>query len=284
METTQLGLRSFFLHTRRAPKQRATLLVTAASAAILANERNALAAALPPARRKEFSDGNRLQEEFLATVCHELRGPIGAIQNAVKVLGSPKSAPIALQQQMHRLIERQTQQMAFLVGGLMDMTRIAHGQISLQRELVDLNKVLANALETLQWDFNARNHRIVLSVGETSVWLLADAARLEQVFVNLLGNASKYTDRGGKIVVSVEVSDGSAAVRISDSGIGIAPETLPHIFNLFMQAQATAPRSSSGLGIGLALVRAIVETHGGNVAAVSGGLGQGSEFTVRLPV
>jgi len=235
-------------------------------------------------RIKELGSTDRLKNEFLATVCHELRSPIGAIQNAVKVLRSPKSAAVALQHQMFGLIERQTQQMAFLVGGLLDITRITRGQLELQCELVDLRAVLRTAAETLEWELKRRSQRLTLSGQESSVWLVADAARLEQVFVNLLGNASKYTDIGGEIAVSVHVSDGSAIVRIRDSGIGIAPDTLPHIFNLFMQVHATAPRSGSGLGIGLALVRAIVEKHGGNVAAVSAGLGLGSEFTVRLPL
>jgi len=237
-----------------------------------------------PGRIEELGKSARLKDEFLATVCHELRSPIGAIQNAVKALRCLNGDKMLLQDQMHALIERQAVQMASLVGGLLDITRIARGELTLTRELVDLRTVLRNAVQTLEWDLNGRNHRFTLSGPESSVWLAADAARLEQVFVNLLSNASKYTDKGGQISLSLHVSEGSAIVRVKDSGIGIGPDKLPHIFTLFMQAHSPAPCFGSGLGIGLALVRTIVEAHRGNVAAVSAGLGQGSEFTVRLPL
>jgi signal transduction histidine kinase len=232
---------------------------------------------------EELGNADRRKDEFLATVCHELRSPIGAICNAVKVLRSQNATKAALHH-MHELIERQAQQMAFLVGGLLDITRIVRGQLTLQRERVDLRTVLSNAVETLEWDLKGRSHDLSLTLPESGVSLVADGARLEQVFVNLLGNASKYTPIGGELALSLRVSEGSAVVRIRDCGIGISPEVLPHIFNLFMQADTAPPRSGSGLGIGLALVRAIVESHGGNVTAVSAGLGQGSEFTVRLPL
>lgn len=230
------------------------------------------------------SINDHITEGFLAAVCHELRSPIGAIRNAVKVLRSPGHGKILDQSDLCDLIDRQAQQMAFLVAGLLDFTGIARGELTLQRELVDLSIVLRNAVETVGWDLKRHNHSLTVSGPESGVWLMADAAKLEQVFVNLLSNASKYTDAGGKIALSLHVSDGSAIVRIQDSGIGIAPDVLPHIFELLMQVAPAALRSGSGLGIGLALARAIVETHGGNVAAVSAGLGHGSEFTVRLPL
>jgi signal transduction histidine kinase len=236
------------------------------------------------ARVEKRDSGDRRKDEFLATVCHELRSPIGAIQNAVNVLRSRGGTKVTVRHYMHELIERQAQQMAFLVGGLLDITRIARGQFTLLRERVDLRTVLSNAVETLEWELKGRSHRLSLRWPESSVWLVADAARLEQVFVNLLGNASKYTEMGGELALSLHVSDGSAVVRVRDSGIGIAADELPHIFDLFMQVDTAAPRSGCGLGIGLALVRATVESHGGSVTAVSAGLGQGSEFTVRLPL
>jgi signal transduction histidine kinase len=189
-----------------------------------------------------------------------------------------------VQHHLHELIERQAQQMALLVAGLLDITRIVRGQLRLRLERVDLRAVLSHAAETLEWDLRGHRHHLSLRWPESSVWLVADAARLEQVFVNLLGNASKYTEVGGELGLFLDVSDGSAIIRVRDSGIGIAAEVLPHIFDLFMQADTEAPRSGSGLGIGLALVRAIVESHGGSVTALSAGLGQGSEFTVRLPL
>jgi signal transduction histidine kinase len=236
------------------------------------------------ARMEEPSSADRLKDEFLATVCHELRSPIGAIQNAVNVLRGQGGTRVAVRQHMHELIQRQAEQMAFLVGGLLDITRIVRGQLTLRRERVDLRTVLSDAVETLEWDLKGRSHRLSLTRPESSVWLVADGARLEQVFVNLLGNASKYTEIGGELALSLHVSDGSAVVRVQDSGIGIAPEALTHIFDLFVQADTAAPRSGSGLGIGLALVRAIVESHGGSVTAVSAGLGEGSEFIVSLPL
>lgn len=239
---------------------------------------------LQHARIEELGRADRRKNEFLATVCHELRSPIAAIRNAVKVLRSPNDIKVTVQQHMHELIERQAQQMALLVGGLLDITRIVRGQLTLQRERVDLRVVLSRAWETLEWDLKGRSQQLSLTLPACDVWLGADAARLEQVFVNLLGNASKYTHIGGEVALSLHVSDGRAVVRIRDSGIGISPAALPHIFDLFMQADAAAPRSASGLGIGLALVRAIVESHGGKVTAVSAGLGEGSEFSVCLPL
>jgi signal transduction histidine kinase len=235
------------------------------------------------ARLEELGSADRRKDEFLATVCHELRSPIGAIQNAVRVLRSQNDTRVAVRH-MHELIERQAQQMAFLVGGLLDITRIVRGQLTLQRERVDLQAVLRNALGTLEWDLKGRSHHLSLDLPDCSAWMLADGARLEQVFVNLLDNASKYTPIGGEITLSLQALANTAIVRVRDSGIGISPQSLPHIFDLFMQADAAAPRSVSGLGIGLALVRAIVESHGGKVTGVSAGLGEGSEFSVCLPL
>jgi two-component system, sensor histidine kinase len=235
------------------------------------------------ARIEELGNADRRKDEFLATVCHELRSPIGAIQNAVKVLRVQNDNRVAVHR-IHELIERQAQQMAFLVGGLLDITRIVRGQLTLQHERVDLRAVLRNSLQTLEWDLKGRSHQLSLTLRESGAWLMADGARLEQVFVNLLGNASKYTQIGGEIALSLHASDGFALVRVRDSGIGISPDALPHVFDLFMQADTAPPRSGSGLGIGLALVRAIVQAHGGSVMAFSAGLGQGSEFTVRLPL
>jgi signal transduction histidine kinase len=235
-------------------------------------------------RIAELGNTNRLKDEFLATVCHELRTPIGAIQNAARVLRRTGNADAILKNQMHELIERQARQMALLVAGLLDITRIARGELALHREALDLRTILRDAAQTLEWGFKRRGQRLTVSVPESSVLLFADSSRLEQVFVNLLGNASKYSYEGGEIALSLHISDRYASVRIRDFGMGIAPDALPLIFRLFMQVGAAAPCSGSGLGIGLALVRAIVEEHGGNVSAVSAGLCQGSEFTVRLPI
>jgi two-component system, chemotaxis family, CheB/CheR fusion protein len=142
---------------------------------------------------------------------------------------------------------------------------------------------VGHAVETLEPDLKARNHRLTATLPDTPVWLQADPCRLDQVFVNLLANASRYTDMGGEISVAAHALDGQAVIRIRDSGIGIGPDALPHIFDLFRQGNSADPRSKAGLGIGLAVVRDIVQMHGGSVTAASAGVGQGTEFLVSLP-
>jgi signal transduction histidine kinase len=233
-------------------------------------------------RVEELASANRRKDEFLAMLGHELRNPLAAIQNGIRLLShQTESSPAP--QKIKAMIERQIRRMTQLVDDLLDVSRITHGRLRLQRERVDLRDVVSNAIQTLESDIKQRNHRLTIALPDTPVWLQADPGRLEQVFVNLLANASKYTDTGGELAVSVRVRNGQAVVRVRDSGIGIAPEILPHLFDLFRQADEAAPRSQSGLGIGLALARNLVESHGGSVTGASAGPGQGSEFTVRLP-
>lgn len=239
--------------------------------------------ALSQMQMAELRSASRRKDEFLAVLAHELRSPLACIQSAIGILRQPTGDERLVQHRMHELIGRQAGQMARLVAGLLDVSRIACGQLRLQRERIDLRAVLSNAVETIEPDIRQRSQRLATTWPESSPWLLADVGRLEQVFVNLLGNASKYTEEGGELALSLERCDGGAVVRVRDSGIGIAPDALPHIFDLFTQCDPTAPRSRSGLGVGLALVRTIVELHGGTVTAGSDGLGRGSEFTVRLP-
>jgi len=181
------------------------------------------------------------------------------------------------------MIQRQVRRMTQLVHDLLDVSRITHGRLHLQRERIDLRDVVSSAIETLESDIKQRNHRLTTALPDAPVWLQGDPGRLEQVFVNLLANASRYTDPGGELAVWVHLRDGQAVVRVRDSGIGIAPECLPHLFDLFRQADEAAPRSQSGRRMGLALVRDLVESHEGSVTGASAGLGEGSEFTVRLP-
>jgi signal transduction histidine kinase len=225
---------------------------------------------------------NRRKDEFLAMLSHELRSPLASIHYAMRLLRS-KMGEAATQQRMQALIERQLQRMTHLVEDLLDVSRITSGDLHLQRERLDLRDVVSHAIETLEWDFLERNHRLATELPDAPVWLQADPIRLEQVFVNLLANASRYTDAGGQLTAWVHTKDGEAIVRIRDSGIGIAPEALPHIFDLFKQGNAADPHSKPGLGVGLAVVRSLVELHGGSVTVASAGVGQGSEFTVRLP-
>jgi len=233
-------------------------------------------------RVAELTTANRRKDEFLAMLCHELRNPLAAIHNGIDLL-SHKTDDIPAPQKINAMIKRQVRRMTQLVDELLDVSRITRGRLHLQRERIDLRDILGNAIQTLESDIKQRNHRLTTALPDAPVWLQADPGRLEQVFANLLANASKYTDKGGELAVSVSMRDGQAIVRVRDSGIGIAPEALPHIFDLFRQADEAAPRSQSGLGIGLALVRNLVESHGGNVIAESAGIGQGSAFTVYLP-
>jgi signal transduction histidine kinase len=225
---------------------------------------------------------NRRKDEFLAMLAHELRSPLAAIHYAVRFVGK-QAGEASTQQRMQAVIERQLGRMTHLVEELLDVSRITSGHLHLQRERLDLRDVVSHAIETLEWDLLERNHRLTTKLPDAPVWLQADAARLEQVLVNLLANASRYTDAGGRLAVWVHLKDREAIIRVRDSGIGIAPEALPHIFDLFKQGNAADPRSKAGLGVGLAVVRNLVELHGGSVTAASAGVGQGSEFTVRLP-
>jgi two-component system CheB/CheR fusion protein len=235
-------------------------------------------------RVKELIAANRHKDEFLAVVSHELRNPIASIQNAVSILRKQPAGDAALLLRVHALIDRQLGNMSLLAESLLDVSQITRGEVRLKRERVDLCEVVRSAVETLQSNFDQRSHRIAMTLPGSPVWLQADANRLEHVFVNLLANGSKYMDVGGELTVSVHVHDSDAICRVRDAGIGIAPEMLPHIFELFVQTDDAMSRSTSGLGIGLALVRMLVELHGGAVAAASAGLTRGSEFTVRLPL
>lgn len=239
---------------------------------------------LLPSQVDELLTALRRKDEFLATLCHELRSPLGAIENALVILNCHTGQELAEQQRLHALIERQVRHMVRLTADLLDVSSISRGQLRLQRERMDLRVVLHQAIETMHSELQRLGHRLVISLPDAPVWLQADATRLQQVFDNLLANGFKYTDPGGDLALSLHTCDGYAVVNVRDSGIGIAAETLPHIFDLFMQADPAARHYGRGLGIGLALVRMLVEMHGGSVAAMSAGVGHGSEFSIRLPV
>jgi len=233
-------------------------------------------------RVKALAAANRRKDEFLATLSHELRSPLASIQYALHLL-STEAGEASARQGAQARIERQVRRMTRLVDDLVEVSWINHGRLRLRRERIDLRLVVNNAIETLQPDIKERNHHLSVALPDSPVWLQADSWRLEQVFVNLLANASKYTDAGGELAVWMHTRDGEVVVRIRDSGIGIASDALPRIFDLFRQTDEADDRSRSGLGIGLALVRNLVETHGGIVVATSAGAGKGSEFTVHLP-
>ena len=236
-----------------------------------------------------LTDLDRRKDEFLAMLSHELRNPLAAMSNAVQLLRLLKEeGPI--QYQARSIIERQVGQLQHLVDDLLEVSRINTGRVRLRQEPVSVSGILERAVETAQPLMVQRRHQLDVSLPPQEIFLHADAARLEQVLVNLLTNAAKYTDEGGHIWLSVDAADAAEAaavpmvvIRVRDTGIGIAPELLPRIFDLFTQADRSLDRSQGGLGIGLCLVQRLVELHGGSVEAHSV-LGQGSEFVVRLPV
>jgi signal transduction histidine kinase len=225
---------------------------------------------------------NQRKDEFLAMLSHELRTPLASLGCAVRLLGEG-CAENPTHQRIQALVERQIARLTCMVDELLDVSRITSGKLHLQRHRVDLRDIVSRAVETLEWDFQERHHALDMELPGASVWLQADAGRLEQVFVNLLANASRFTESGGRLRIHVGVERDQAVVRIRDSGIGIEAELLPHVFDLFTQGSTGESRATSGLGVGLAVVRNLVELHRGSVTAVSAGPGQGSEFTVCLP-
>jgi len=230
-----------------------------------------------------LADLHRRKDEFLAMLSHELRNPLSPILSALHIL---KLGPgeNALQQQARTVIERQVGQLTHLIEDLLEITRISTGRIQLHLERLDVGHNAKLAVESVQPLIASRKHKLSMSLPSEAVWILADPARLEQVMVNLLNNAAKYMDEGGHIWVTVKQEGDEAVLQVRDSGIGIAPELLPHIFDLFSQGERSLDRSQGGLGIGLSLVQRLVVLHRGTVEAHSEGLGKGSEFIVRLSV
>ncbi len=231
----------------------------------------------------EIQEANRRKDEFLAMLAHELRNPLAPIQNTLHLMTLRSENNLTLKQSID-LLERQIRHMARLLDDLLDVSRITRGKVQLQKELLNLSTVITQAVETSRPFIESRKHQLLISLPSEPLWLEADPVRLEQVFVNLLNNAAKYTDIGGRIWLKLEKEGNEAILRVRDTGIGISPEMLPRVFDLFTQANNSLDRSQGGLGIGLTLVRSLVEMHGGSVSAYSAGLGQGSEFVVRLPI
>ena len=222
------------------------------------------------------------KDEFLAVLGHELRGPLAPIHSAIQILRAGSRTirnPWTTQ-----VVEHQVEQMTRLVDDLLDVSRISQGKIRLQRELVDLADVVARAVESSRPLIDARKHRLDVSLPVQAVEVEGDLVRLVQVVSNLLTNSAKYTEEGGRIALAVEADGDQAILRVRDTGLGIAAAMLPTIFDLFTQVPGQEDRSRGGLGIGLSLVRSLVEQQGGSVQAASPGLGHGSEFIVRLPL
>jgi PAS domain S-box-containing protein len=229
--------------------------------------------------RAEAEAANRAKDDFLAMLGHELRNPLSAVRNAI----SAATLDERNRERAFLIARRQADQLGRIVDDLLDVARITRGRVPLRKERISLATVLQRAVEGARSAMDERGHALTLFVPTEPIHLDADAARLEQAIANLLANAAKYTDPGGKVAVTGERDGEEALVRVRDNGIGIAPDVLPRVFDLFKQGPRSLERAQGGLGIGLTLVRRIVEQHGGAVEAMSPGVGGGSEFVVRLP-
>lgn len=235
-------------------------------------------------RLAELAEADNQKNDFLAMLGHELRNPLAPIRNALHILKMPGASDQAVAQ-AREAMERQVQHVVRLVDDLLDVSRIMRAKIDLRKEVTDLASIIGSAVETAQPVIDAQGHELTVSMPKKKIPVEADVVRMAQVISNLLMNAAKYTDHAGRIWLTVERDGPSAAlIRVKDSGIGIAPELLPRVFDLFVQGHRSLARSQGGLGIGLTLAKNLVEMHGGTIAAHSEGLGQGSEFVIRLPV
>ena len=228
-------------------------------------------------------EADRRKDEFLATLAHELRNPLAPIRNAVEIMKLP-GAPAAAVQTARDTIDRQVGHLARLVDDLLDASRLTRGTLALRRERVDLAEVLESAVEVVRPRLVVARQRLTLALPPVAIVLDADPVRLAQILANLLDNAVKYTESGGTIAVTAARNGGEVAVTVADTGIGIAPEDLPGLFEMFAQGDAAPDGLQGGLGIGLALARRLAELHGGRLEARSAGRGQGSAFVVRLPL
>ena len=233
-------------------------------------------------RLRDLEHSTRRMNEFLAMLAHELRNPLAPIRNAVSIL-QLEPAPSTTVRASRDMIDRQLSHLTRLVDDLLDAGRLTSGKIRIKPELILFNPVVAMAAEALRHEMDARSHTFRLDMPPESIWVNADPTRLAQVLQNLLGNAAKFTPNGGAIALTAQVSHGRLVVEVTDNGAGIAPEAMPHIFELFSQGDGLAASRQSGLGIGLSLARSLVEMHGGSICATSPGLGQGSVFRFELP-
>jgi PAS domain S-box-containing protein len=230
-----------------------------------------------------LQEADRLKDEFLAMLAHELRNPLAPIFNALSILHH-EQLPSELGQQARSTIERQARILARLVDDLLDVGRVSGGKIQLRKAIVDLREIVDRAVNACRALLEARKHELAVSMPPAALWIEADATRMEQIVTNLLVNAAKYTEDGGKITITAIGEGNHAVLRVRDNGIGISQAFLPRVFDLFSQGERSLDRAQGGLGIGLTLVRKLAEMHGGTVQANSNGIGEGSEFVVSLPM
>jgi signal transduction histidine kinase len=234
------------------------------------------------AKRQAEDTEKQRRNQFLSMLAHELRNPLAPISMSASILKRARGNQ-ALIDNASDVIARQVTHMAELVDDLLDVSRVTRGLIKVKLEAVDVRQVLDDAVEQVTPQIDARGHQLTLCCSAEPVAVRADRKRLVQVITNLLTNAAKYTPQGGQIRLEMLAHDDQVVISVDDNGIGMAPDFLPHAFELFAQAQQTSDRTGGGLGMGLALVRSLVELHDGKVACASAGLGQGSRFTVWLP-
>jgi PAS domain S-box-containing protein len=252
--------------------------------AILVQLAQMVSVALENARLMEdLREADRRKDEFLATLAHELRNPLAPLRNGLQVMklsrNDSKAAEVS-----RDMMERQLSQMVRLIDDLLDVSRISRGKIQLQKQQIPIATVVQQAIETSRPLIDAFGHELIVHVPGETINVDADMTRLAQVFANLLNNAAKYTDRGGRITLRIDRQGNEVVVSVRDTGVGIPPRMLPQLFEMFVQVDRSLERSQGGLGIGLSLVKRLVELHGGTVKALSAGPGRGSEFIVRLPV
>jgi signal transduction histidine kinase/ActR/RegA family two-component response regulator len=234
------------------------------------------------AAEEALRDADRRKDEFLATLAHELRNPLAPIRHATRILEAP-TANDAQRQWGREVIARQVEHMALLLDDLLDVSRITRGRLDLKKEYVSLGKLVATAVETARPLIDAKQHTLAVNLPDEPVELNVDPLRIAQALSNLLTNAAKYTDPGGHIGVVANVSRSGLQIEVRDTGIGIEPAAMPRIFEMFSQIESALERSQGGLGIGLALVKGLIQLHGGTVEVSSAGGGQGSTFTIHLP-
>jgi PAS domain S-box-containing protein len=233
-------------------------------------------------RAEALAQADRDKDEFLAVLAHELRNPLAPISYALHLLDE-RTLSESARQHTRRIVERQVGRLARLIDDLLDVSRIRTGKVDLRRDPTELGALIRHTVEIARPVFEERGHELSVCLPDEPVWLEADAIRLEQVLSNLLNNAIKFTEDGGTISIAAERQAHEIVLRVKDTGVGITPDLLPRIFDLFTQGDRSLDRSRDGLGIGLTLSRRLVELHGGTIEAHSEGLGKGSEFVVRLP-
>jgi signal transduction histidine kinase/ActR/RegA family two-component response regulator len=226
---------------------------------------------------------DKRKDEFLATLAHELRNPLAPIRTGLDILRI-RSGDADATQRATDIMERQLRQMVRLVDDLLDVSRINTGKLAIKMGRVELKAVVNDALEVVRSYIELHGHELVIDLPDRPVFLHGDATRLAQILSNLLNNAAKYTNRGGRVTLSAHVEERTLVLEVADTGIGLLPEMLDQVFEMFVQVDSTLERSNAGLGVGLSLARRLVELHGGTITASSEGLGKGSKFTVRLPI